>query len=96
MYGPSCLAVKNGQVLWTVQHASVLVDIFRFVVSLTYLCLVGSLADVTSCAVYAARCRLANHLGMPVAIEVIDHELGIVSTGTDIPPQVYSPEFSTV
>ena len=44
----------------------------------------SSLGDKLALAVGTSRSSLANHLSLAVAVEVVDHELGVVGTGTDI------------
>lgn len=53
---------------------------------------VGSLADIMSATVYRSRSRLADKLRPAVSVEVVDEELYVVSTGTDIRSEVQGPQ----
>ena len=59
----------------------VLDDIFR-----------SRLVDIPSLSVEASRGRLAHQLGLAIAVEVIDHVLGVMRSGTDVPAQVDAPQ----
>ena len=49
-----------------------------------------------ACSVDGAGGCLAGYLGLAVAVEVIDHELGIVGSGADILAQIDAPQFGPV
>ena len=57
-----------------------------------YSCLSSSLVDVLSLAVLGPWSGLAHHLSTPIAIEVVDHVLRVVGTGTNVHAQVYTPQ----
>ena len=72
------------------------VGISHGVAGRTDLRVVGSLVDVVALSVERTLCRLAYQLGTPVTIEVVDQELRVVGTGTDVWPQVDAPQLVAV
>ena len=96
MNGTSCLTVEHGEVFGSGEDASALVTIVGVVVSLTDVSIVGSLGYITSCAVDGTWRRLADEFSMSVAVEVVDHELRVMGTGSDILTQIDAPKFRAI
>ena len=48
--------------------------------------------DIVALSVLASRSRLAHHFGTSVTIEIVDHELGVVCSGTDVHPKIHAPQ----
>ena len=96
MYGATGLPVEYGEVFRSREDASALVTIVGLIVVFPYLVIIGSLRDVTSCAIHRTRCCLADEFGMSVAVEVVDHELRVVGTGTDVFTQIDAPKFRAI
>ena len=91
MYRLSRLAIEDREQFWSCLDSSCLVALIRLVVYRQDISIGGSLAHKLTLAIHATRRCLADHLSLAIAIEVIDEELGIVGTGTDVLPQVDAP-----
>ena len=85
VHSSTCLAVEDGQVFRTFQHAPVATYIARRVVGALDVAVVGSCRHVVTLTIDRAWRRFTHHLCLTVAIEVVDHKLRIVSTRADIP-----------
>ena len=90
--GLAGLSVEHRQVFMSAVHASAAGNPRLGVVGSLDGGVVGGLVDIIALAVFRTGGCLAHHLGLAVAVEVIDHILCIVGTGTDVLPQVYAPE----
>ena len=87
----ACHSLEDSQEFWSCQDSTSLVAVIRLVVYRQDISIGGSLAHKLTLAIHATRRCLADHLSLAIAIEVIDEELGIVGTGTDVLPQVDAP-----
>jgi hypothetical protein len=88
------MAVKTreyGKELWTIENTSVSKSVSDLIVCLADILVRSSLAHKLSLAVLRARSRLADKLSLAVAVKVVEKELGIVSTGTDVRTEVDAP-----
>ena len=96
VYGGTRLAIEYGEVFRALQNVAVAVAVVA-VIGVGEDGSVGSrLVDVVALSVDGARRRLAHHLGAPVAVEVVDHELRVVGAVADVLPQVDAPEQLTI
>ena len=92
----ACHSLEDSQEFWSCQDSTSLVAVIRLVVYRQDISIGGSLAHKLTLAIHATCRCLANHLCLAIAVEVIDEELGIVGTCTDVLPQVDAPEFLAV
>ena len=90
--GLAGLSVEHRQVFMSAVHVSAAGNPRLGVVGSLDGGVVGGLVDIIALAVLRTGGCLAHHLDLAVAVEVIDHILCIVGTGTDVLPQVYAPE----
>ena len=93
MYRLSRLAIEDREQFWSCLDSSCPIAVVSLIVQTTNILIGGNLVHKLLLAILASCRCLANHLCLAIAIEVIDEELGIVGTCTDVLPQVDAPEF---
>ena len=90
VHGCTRHAVENSQIFRSCQHMSQSlthrpgVTIVDGITCILDFINGSSLGDILALAVGTSRSSLANHLCLAVAVKVVDHELGVMGTGTDI------------
>ena len=90
------LSVEDGQVFRSAEDATALIAVVSGVVGTADTLVVSSLSNVAAGTVHGTRCRLADQLSTSVAVEVVDHELGVVCSGADVVTQADTPKHFTV
>ena len=78
------LSIEDREVLLSTGHTTVAVPPVLGVAGRLYFTLCCSLIDIYPCSVLTSGSRLTHQLCLAVAVKVIDHELRIMGTGTDI------------
>ena len=96
MDGSTRQAIEHGQIFLSAIDTSGRRAPVLFIVGSLDSVVSSRLIHVVACTVLGAGSRLAHHLSQTVAIEVIDHELRVVGTGTDVHAEVDAPQLRTV
>ena len=88
----ACHTAEHRQQFLAFEYSSKLVAIVGGVVNLAYCGIRSRQSDKLSLTVGRAGSRLAYHLCLAVAIEVIHEELCVVGTGTYVPSEIDAPQ----
>ena len=89
-------SVEYRQHLWPSHDSTYIVAIIGAIVYLFYVCICSSPTHEFSFSIHRTSRCLADHLRLAIAIEIVNQELGIVSTSTDILSQVDAPELLAI
>ena len=96
MHRLSGFAIKDCKQFGTCHNATSRIAIIGSIVQFSDSGIHSRIAHKLSLGIYRTRRCLADHLRLAIAIEIIDQELGIVSTGTDILTQIDAPELGSI
>ena len=96
MHRRSGFAIKDCKQFGTCHNATSRIAIIGSIVQFSDSGIRSRIAHKLSLGIYRTRRCLADHLRLAIAIEIIDQELGIVSTGTDILTQIDAPELGSI
>ena len=90
------LTIESGQVFRTTQDMTARSAVVSCVACVLDGGHIAGLVHVGTCAVLAARGRLAHQLSLSVAVEVIHHILRVVGAGADVLTQIHAPQLLAV
>ena len=92
VYSLARQSVEYGEVLLSASNLSVAIAMDGSIAGVLDNVFRSHLVHIVVLAVLGARSSLTHHLSKTVAVEVVDHELGIVCTSTYIRPQINAPK----
>ena len=96
MNGSTRLTVKHRQIfLPSVNSTTAHSPVFSIARSLDSV-VSSSLIHIISCPIDTTRGRLAHHFRFSITIKVVDQELRIVCTSTDVIPQINTPQLCSI